>query len=71
MEAGLLLVRLAVGLTVAAHGAQKLFGVFGGHGLGGTAQFLDSLRFRPGAGPTPGCWRWPSSAEGCCSPSGG
>jgi putative oxidoreductase len=48
MEAGLLLVRLAVGLTVAAHGAQKLFGVFGGHGLGGTAQFLDSLRFRPG-----------------------
>lgn len=48
MDAGLLLIRLAVGLSVAAHGAQKLFGVFGGQGLGGTAQFLDSLRFRPG-----------------------
>ena len=48
MEAGLLLLRLALGLSVAAHGAQKLFAVFGGHGLAGTAQFLDALRFRPG-----------------------
>src|SRR2546429_2164008 len=48
MSAGILLLRLAVGLTVAAHGAQKLFGAFGGHGLEGTAQFLESLGFRPG-----------------------
>jgi len=33
MELGLLIIRAAVGLTLAAHGAQKLFGSFGGHGL--------------------------------------
>ena len=48
MSAGILLLRLAIGMTVAAHGAQKLFGAFGGHGLVGTAQFLESLGFRPG-----------------------
>lgn len=48
MDFGLLLLRLAIGLTMAAHGAQKLFGVFGGHGLAGTAGFLESLGFRPG-----------------------
>lgn len=47
MEFGLLLVRLVVGLTIAAYGAQKLFGVFGGPGLRGTEDFLDSLGFRP------------------------
>ena len=36
-----------MGLTVAAHGAQKLFGIFGGHGLSGTSQFVESLGFRP------------------------
>jgi putative oxidoreductase len=39
-DTGLLLVRLAVGLTMAAHGAQKLFGWFGGGGIHGTAQFF-------------------------------
>lgn len=39
-DAGLLIVRLALGLTVAAHGAQKLFGWFGGGGLEGTGQFF-------------------------------
>jgi len=48
MALGLLIIRLAVGLTLAAHGAQKLFGMFGGHGLAGTAGFLESLGFRPG-----------------------
>jgi putative oxidoreductase len=48
MDLGLLIIRLAVGLTFAAHGAQKLFGVFGGHGLSGTGAYMESLRFRPG-----------------------
>ncbi|HVM01605.1 MAG TPA: DoxX family protein [Acidimicrobiales bacterium] len=48
MDLTLLLIRLAVGGVLAAHGAQKLFGWFGGHGLGGTARFLESLGFRPG-----------------------
>jgi putative oxidoreductase len=48
MEAGLLLLRLAIGLTIAAHGAQKLFGWFGGHGLAGTGGWLESMGFRPG-----------------------
>ena len=39
-DTGLLLVRLAVGLTMAAHGAQKLFGWFGGGGIHGTARFF-------------------------------
>ena len=48
MEYGLLLLRLVVGLTLAAHGAQKLFGWFGGYGLAGTGGWLESLGFRPG-----------------------
>src|SRR5581483_1245282 len=48
MDIGLLLLRAAAGLVMAAHGAQKLFGWFGGHGLAGTAGFFDSLGFRPG-----------------------
>jgi putative oxidoreductase len=45
---GLLLIRLVFGLTFAAHGAQKLFGWFGGHGLAGTAGFMESLGLKPG-----------------------
>jgi putative oxidoreductase len=48
MSVGLLILRLVVGLSVAAHGAQKLFGWFGGYGLAGTGQFLEQLGFRPG-----------------------
>ena len=48
MDAGLLIVRLVVGLTMAAHGAQKLFGWFGGYGLTGTGNFMEQLGFRPG-----------------------
>ena len=44
---GLLLVRL-IGLGFAAHGAQKLFGWFGGYGLAGTGGFFESMGFRPG-----------------------
>jgi putative oxidoreductase len=48
MNAGLLIVRLVLGLGLAAHGAQKLFGWFGGHGLEGTGGFFEKLGFRPG-----------------------
>ncbi len=48
MSVGLLILRLVVGLTLAAHGAQKLFGWFGGYGIAGTGQFLEQLGFRPG-----------------------
>lgn len=46
---GLFAVRLVLGLGIAAHGAQKLFGWFGGHGgLAGTGELFESLGFRPG-----------------------
>src|SRR6058998_923056 len=48
MSIGLLLLRLAVGLTLAAHGAQKLFGWFGGYSLDVVGQFLEGIGFRPG-----------------------
>jgi putative oxidoreductase len=48
MDLGLLILRLAVGLTMAAHGGQKLFGWFHGYGLAGTGGFFESLGFRPG-----------------------
>jgi putative oxidoreductase len=48
MDAALLFVRLVVGLSLAAHGAQKLFGWFGGYGLAGTGGFFENLGFRPG-----------------------
>jgi len=48
MAIGLLILRLFVGLTLAAHGAQKLFGWFGGYGLAGTGGFLEQLGFFPG-----------------------
>jgi putative oxidoreductase len=47
-DIGLLIIRLAVGLAVAAHGSQKLFGWFGGYGIAGTGGFFESIGFRPG-----------------------
>lgn len=46
MEYGLLLLRIVVGLLFAGHGAQKLFGWFGGGGPQGTAAFFGSVGFR-------------------------
>src|SRR3981081_2437829 len=46
---GLLLGRLVIGLIMAAHGASKLFGWFGGYGLRGTGQFFEQIGFQPGA----------------------
>ena len=41
--------RLAVGLVMLAHGSQKLFGAFGGHGLQATADmFASGLHLHPG-----------------------
>jgi putative oxidoreductase len=45
---GVLTLRLVIGLIMAAHGAQKLLGWFGGYGLRGTGPFFDQLGFRPG-----------------------
>ncbi|GAA5004617.1 DoxX family protein [Streptomyces siamensis] len=47
-DAGLLLVRLTFGLFMAGHGAQKLFGLFGGPGLTATGKGFESLGYRPG-----------------------
>ena len=48
MDIGLLLLRLVVGTTLAAHGAQKLFGWFGGPGLDGAGAGFEGLGFTPG-----------------------
>lgn len=67
MEVGLFLIHAVVGLLVAAHGTQKLWGWFGGHRLDGTAGYLKSLRLipaRPLASP-------PGPASGQRTPAGG
>ena len=43
-----LILRVPVGIIFAAHGAQKLFGWFGGYGLEGTGQYLASIGLAPG-----------------------
>lgn len=48
MDLALLVLRIVVGLFFAGHGAQKLFGAFGGSGPARTGQFFESLGLRPG-----------------------
>jgi len=48
MTIGLLLLRLVVGLTLAAHGSQKLFGWFGGYGIEATGNAFAQMGFVPG-----------------------
>src|SRR5690554_2169027 len=43
-----LILRVPVGLILAAHGAQKLFAWFGGYGLEGTGQWMASIGLEPG-----------------------
>lgn len=45
---GLLALRVPIGIIFIAHGAQKLFGWFGGYGLDGTGQFFASIGLQPG-----------------------
>jgi putative oxidoreductase len=48
MDLALLALRLVVGLTLAAHGGQKLFGWFGGNGIEGSAAVYERIGLRPG-----------------------
>ena len=43
-----LALRIPIGIIFVAHGAQKLFGAFGGYGLEGTGQFFASIGLAPG-----------------------
>jgi putative oxidoreductase len=43
-----LILRVPIGLILAAHGSQKLFAWFGGHGLEGTGQWMASIGLQPG-----------------------
>jgi len=48
-DVGLLILRVAVGLFLVAHGAQKLFGSFGGPGLKGFTGWMASMGLKPAA----------------------
>lgn len=45
---GLTILRVLVGIIFVAHGSQKLFGWFGGYGLAGVAQWMESIGLAPG-----------------------
>ena len=47
LSLGLLILRLAAGLIVAVHGAEKLFGWFGGSGFSKTTQVMQAQGFKP------------------------
>ncbi len=47
IDFGLLLLRVVIGLILAAHGSQKLFGWFGGGGIPGTQKMMRGLNVHP------------------------
>jgi putative oxidoreductase len=55
-DLALALVRAVVGLVIAAHGAQKVLGVWGGPGLAGWTQGVSRMGMRP-----PAFWAWVSA----------
>ncbi len=62
-DAGLLILRVVVGLLFAGHGAQKLFGWFGGPGLAGWTDAVRALGYQPA--------RWFALAHGIAEVAGG
>jgi putative oxidoreductase len=48
MDIGLLIIRIVIGVLFIGHGAQKLFGWFGGYGLKGTGGWFESIGMKPG-----------------------
>ncbi len=63
LDLGLLILRLALGLTLIGHGSQKLLGWFGGQGLQGTISGMGRMGLRP-------AWLWGLLA-GLCEFGGG
>ena len=55
-ELALALIRAVVGLVIAAHGAQKVLGIWGGPGLAGWTQGMTRMGMRPAA-----FWAWVSA----------
>ena len=56
MDTGLFILRLVIGLIFMGHGAQKLFGWFGGHGLAGHTTMMEKVDVHP-----PRFWAWVSA----------
>ncbi|MNO49594.1 putative oxidoreductase MhqP [compost metagenome] len=48
LSVGILLMRLVIGIAFIGHGAQKLFGWFGGYGPKGTGGWMESIGIKPG-----------------------
>jgi len=52
-DMALLILRLAVGVIIGAHGLQKIYGIWGGPGIENFSNFIGSLGFEP-----PLVWAW-------------